>query len=244
MIQTVKQASSKTIGVLGGMGPSATIEFFRRLVAATPAAVDHAHLRILIDNNPHVPDRTEAIFGRGPDPGPALAHMARGLAASGADFLTMPCNTGHVFQAAIRNAVSIPFIDMIEETAGVIVVKKAGLLATTGTVHAELYREACDRHDIELVVPGDEDQELVMDIIRRVKAGGSGSSVHDHAAAIADRLASRGAEVVIAGCTEISLIPGDGMPIKSIKWIDALDCLVEATIRMALNNESENEESE
>ena len=241
MIRAGEQTSSKTIGILGGMGPAATIEFFRRLVAATPAAVDHAHLRILIDNNPHVPDRTQAIFGLGPDPGPALADMARGLAASGADFLTMPCNTGHVFQAAIRDAVSIPFIDMIQETAGVIAVKKAGLLATTGTVHAELYRKACDQRGIELVVPDDEDQELVMDIIRRVKAGGAGSSVRDHAAVVVARLAARGAEVVIAGCTEISLIPGGGMPIK---WIDALDCLVEATIRMALNNENESESEE
>jgi len=243
MIQPGKKASSKTIGILGGMGPTATIEFFRRLVEATPAAFDHAHLRILIDNNPHVPDRTEAIFGRGPDPGPALADMARGLAASGADFLTMPCNTGHVFQAAIRDAVSIPFIDMIEETASVIEVRTVGLLATTGTVRTELYRMACDQQDIELVVPEGEDQKLVMDIIRRVKAGGSGPSVRDHAAGIAARLASRGAEAVIAGCTEISLISGDGMPIE---WIDALDCLVEATIRMALNmeNEPKSEESE
>ena len=238
-----KQAASKTIGILGGMGPAATIEFFRRLVAATPAAIDQAHLRILIDNNPHVPDRTNAIFGRGADPGPALADMARGLADSGADFLTMPCNTGHVFQAAIREAVSIPFIDMIEETSRVLTVKTVGLLATTGTVRTELYRVACDQRDIELVTLTDDDQRLVMDIIRRVKAGGSGSSVRDHAAAIVDRLAKRGAEAVIAGCTEISLIPGGDMPVQ---WIDALDCLVEASIRMALDVEHElkSEESE
>jgi len=241
MSQAEKQTLSKTIGILGGMGPAATIEFFRRLVEATPAAFDQAHLRILVDNNPHVPDRTEAIFGRGPDPGPALADMARGLAATGADILTMPCNTGHVFQAAIRDAVSIPFIDMIEETVRLITVGKVGLLATTGTVRAELYRAACDRQDIELVVPDDEDQELVMDIIRRIKAGGPGPSVRDHAAAIAARLADRGADAVIAGCTEISLIPGDSMPVE---WIDALDCLVEATIQMALNNENEFESEE
>ncbi len=225
------------------MGPAATIEFFRRLVAATPAAIDQAHLRILIDNNPHVPDRTNAIFGNGPDPGPALADMARGLAASGADFLTMPCNTVHVFQAAIREAVSIPFIDMIEETVRVLTVGKVGLLATTGTVQARLYQMACDERDIELLTPDDDDQELVMDIIRRIKAGGSMTSVHDHASAIAGRLADRRAEAVIAGCTEISLIPGAGMPIE---WIDALDCLVDASMRMALNakNESESEESE
>ena len=223
------------------MGPAATIEFFRRLVAATPAAVDQAHLRILIDNNPHVPDRTEAIFGRGPDPGPALADMARGLAASGADFLTMPCNTGHVFQAAIRDAVSVPFIDMVEETVRVITVRKVGLLATTGTVRAELYRTACDQRDIELITPAGKDQQLVMDMIRRVKAGGPGASVREHAAAIVGRLADRGAEAVIAGCTEVSLIPGDGMPIE---WIDALDCLVEASMQMALKDENEFESKE
>ncbi len=213
------------------MGPAATIEFFRRLVAATPAAVDQAHLRILIDNNPQVPDRTAAIFGTGPDPGPALAQMARELESWGADLLTMPCNTGHVFQPAIRAAVSIPFIDMIEETAAALRVKTVGVLATTGTFHTKLYHTACERRGVRVVVPDEDDQELVMDIIRRVKAGGSGDSVREHAAAVVNRLAGRGAETVIAGCTEISLISGKGMPIP---WIDALDCLVEAAIRMAL----------
>ncbi len=241
MIQATRQQQSKAIGILGGMGPAATVEFFRRLVAATPAAIDQAHVRILIDNNPQVPDRTDAIFGNGPDPRPVLAQMARGLAAAGAHFLTMPCNTGHVFQDAIREAVSIPFVDMIDETVRVLTVKKVGLLATTGTVRAGLYREACELRDIELITPSDEDQELVMDIIRRVKAGGSGSSVRKHAATIVSRLADRGAEVVIAGCTEISLIPGAGMPIK---WIDALDCLVDASMQMALNSENEFESEE
>lgn len=235
MNQAGKDVQSKTIGVLGGMGPAATIEFFRRLVSATPAAIDQAHLRILIDNNPQIPDRTEAIFGRGPDPGPALATMARGLAASGADFLTLPCNTGHFFQAAIREAVSIPFIDMIEETVRVLTAKTVCLLATTGTVHTGLYKTACDKRGIELVTPDEKDQQLVMDIIQRIKAGGSELSVRDHTAAVVNRLADRGAEAVIAGCTEISLIPGDGMPIE---WIDALDCLVDASIRLALNDTS------
>ena len=117
------------------------------------------------------------------------------------------------------------------------------MLATKGIVRAELYRIACDRRDIELITPGEEDQRLVMDMIRRVKAGERGASVRDQVAAIAGRLADRGVGAVIAGCTEISLIPGDGMPIE---WIDALDCLVEASMRMALNieNEFESEESE
>ena len=223
---------SKTIGILGGMGPAATIEFFRRLVASTPAAIDQAHLRILIDNNPHVPDRTAAIFGQGEDPSPALASMARGLEAAGADFLTMPCNTGHAFVDAIREAVGVPFIHMIEETVRVLPDAPVGLLATTGTVRSELYAAACEERGIELVLPDDDDQRLVMDIIGRIKAGGSGDSVRSHTAAIVARLEARGAAAVIAGCTEISLIPGDEM---SIPWIDALDCLVEAALRNALD---------
>lgn len=236
MIQNTRQKSSKIIGVLGGMGPAATVEFFRRLVAATPAAIDQAHVRILIDNNPHVPDRTNAIFGNGPDPSPALAAMARGLAASGADFLTMPCNTGHAFKDAICGAVDIPFIDMIEETVRVLAVKKVGLLATTATVRTGLFKTACNEHGIELVTPSEEDQELVMDIIRRLKAGGAGASVRTYAAAIVGRLVEEGAEAVIAGCTEVSLIPGEAMPVK---WIDALDCLVAASMKMALNHTNE-----
>lgn len=232
MIQHRGQTPSKTIGILGGMGPAATVEYFKRLVATTPAAFDQAHVRILIDNNPQVPDRTDAILGNGPDPGPVLASMARGLAASGADFLTMPCNTGHVFKDAIREAVNIPFIDMIEETVRILAVKKVGVLATTGTLRTGLYRAACSAQGIELVTPNDMDQELVMDIIRRVKAGGTGTSVRDHAADIVSRLAAEGANAVIAGCTEISLIPGENMPLQ---WIDALDCLVDAAMRLALN---------
>jgi aspartate racemase len=225
------ESQNKTIGILGGMGPAATIEFFRRLVAATPAAIDQAHVRILIDNNPHVPDRTSAIFGTGPDPGPTLAQMACQLQAWGADLLTMPCNTGHAFKAAIQDAVTIPFVDMIEETVKRLDVETTGLLATTGTIRMKLYHAACERQGIRLLIPNRKNQELVMDVIRRVKAGGSGNSVREYAAAVIGRLAERGAEAVIAGCTEISLIPGAGMPIP---WIDALDCLVEAAMQEAL----------
>jgi len=226
-----RQASQPgTIGILGGMGPAATVEFFRRLVAVTPAAIDQAHLRILIDNNPYVPDRTRAIFGQGEDPGPALAEMAKGLEAAGADLLTMPCNTGHAFLDAIRSAVRIPVIDMIHETAEAVTATSIGLLSTTGTLRSALYHRACEARGLQLVVPTEADQQLVMDIIGRIKAGGSGVSVREHTAGIVRRLAARGADAVIAGCTELSLIPPNGMVIP---WVDALDCLVQAAIREA-----------
>jgi aspartate racemase len=110
------------------------------------------------------------------------------------------------------------------------------LLSTTGTIRTGLYAAACSRHDVDLIVPEERDQELVMDVIRRVKAGGSGASVREYAVRTVERLKEQGADAVIAGCTEISLIPGDGMPLP---WIDALDCLVQTSVYRALNESTE-----
>src|SRR5262245_56844098 len=105
---------TKTIGVIGGMGPAATLAFFGKLLEATHAERDQDHLRVLIDNNPRVPDRNAAIAGRGPSPGPQLAESARGLELAGADFLVIACNTAHAFASEIEAAVAIPLMSMID----------------------------------------------------------------------------------------------------------------------------------
>src|SRR5262245_548985 len=97
----------KTIGVIGGMGPAATADLFAKLIAATNAKLDQDHLHILIDNNPRIPNRNDAIAGRGPSPAPHLAASARKLQDAGADFLVIACNTAHAFQPEIEAAVSI-----------------------------------------------------------------------------------------------------------------------------------------
>ena len=104
----------KTVGVLGGMGPDATVDFMSKVIAATPAEKDQDHLRMLVDSNPHVPNRQEALLRGGEDPGPVLAAMAKGLQAAGADFLVMPCNTAHAFKDAIIEAVDIPLVSIID----------------------------------------------------------------------------------------------------------------------------------
>ncbi len=218
------------VGVLGGMGPAATVEFFRRLVAATPAEAEQEHLHVLIDDDPSVPDRTDAILRRGPSPVPRLQAMARRLETAGADLLVMPCNTAHAYIGEIRAAVSVPVLDMIDETAATIGRSTVGLLATDGTIGAGLYQEACEARGIRLVLPGSADQRAVMGAIAGIKRGRDPRSVEEGIAAIVRRLEHGGAEAVIAGCTEISLVRGDGM---AVPWIDALDRLVEATLRNA-----------
>jgi len=219
-----------TIGILGGMGPAATVEFFRRLVTATQADSDQGHLRILIDNDPNVPSRADAILRNGPSPEPTLVAMAKGLEASGADLLAMPCNTAHYYLDAIQRTVEIPVLDMIAETASGVLVRRVGILATTGTVHLRLYEQKLASRGIELAVPGDDDQKLVMRAIEQIKAGISVEVVGVGLVPVVEALERAGAEAVIAGCTEISLVVGDGM---ALPWIDALDCLVDATIQAA-----------
>jgi aspartate racemase len=220
----------KTVGVLGGMGPAATAEFFRRLVAATPARADAEHLHVIIDDDPSVPDRTNAILRGGPSPAEALAAIARRLERAGADLLVMPCNTAHVYIEEIRGSVSIPALDMIRETVATIDRSSVGLLATDGTIATGLYQEACEARGVRVVVPDSADQRSIMDAIAGVKRGESPRRVEEEIEPIVCRLEREGAEAVLVGCTEISLVRGDGM---SVPWIDALDCLVEATLRDA-----------
>ncbi len=221
---------TKVVGILGGMGPLATVEFFRRLVVASPAEHDQQHLHILIDNNPHVPDRTAAIVHGGPSPAPRLAAMAQRLEVAGAHLLAMPCNTAHVYVDEIQRSVSIPTLDMIHETVARIGQPSIGLLATDGTIQTRLYQKACDLRGIGVILPPAADQRLVMEAIERVKKGENPRRVGENLSPIIGRMKRAGAEAVIAGCTEISLVHGDEMPVA---WIDALDCLVDATLREA-----------
>jgi aspartate racemase len=223
----------RVIGVLGGMGPAATVEFFRRLVAATPATIDQDHLRIVIDDDPTIPDRTRALLHGGPSPVPALSRVARRLEVAGAEILAMPCNTAHAFLGAIREAVDAQVLDMIEETAAQTDAESVGLLATAGTIEARIYHRVFDARGIGLVVPEPDDQQTVGRAIEAVKASRSLVEVEAALVGVVERLEKRGASAVVAGCTEISLLNGTGMPLR---WIDALDCLVEATIREALRD--------
>jgi aspartate racemase len=228
----------KTVGIIGGMGPSATVEFFRRLVVATPARSDQDHLHILIDNNPAVPSRTDAILYHGPSPLGALIEMAKGLENMGAQVLAMPCNTAHSFRESMQAAVSVPLLDMISETVARTNVASVGLLATTGTVRTHLYHRAFAHRGIELLVPHGPSQQTVARAIEAIKAGRRLNEVAVAIAGVVAELRMAGAEAVVAGCTEISLIDGAAM---SLPWIDALDCLVDATIREAIPSQDHRE---
>ncbi|KGE02735.1 cysteate racemase [Pseudohaliea rubra] len=202
-----------TVGVLGGLGPAATVDFMARLIATTPAATDQEHLRLLVDHNPTLPNRHDAVAGRSPSVGPALAAMARGLERAGADCLVMVCNTAHAWEADIRAAVDIPFLSIIDATVDALDERapaRVGVMAADGCLEAGLYQRALAARGREAVLWSPAEQAAFMALVYRVKAGERGPALTTALAALADALAARGAEALIAACTEIPLVLSQG----------------------------------
>jgi aspartate racemase len=201
----------KIIGILGGMGPEATIDLFYKIIKFTPVEKDQDHLRIIIDNNPKIPDRTAAILGKGENPLPALQETAQNLEKAGADFIIIPCNTAHYFLSSIQESVNIPVLNMIEETAKetkkrMPQIKKVGLLASIGVYKSEIYHQYFKKYNIEAISPQEKDKEEIMKVIYTIKAGNLSGKIEKNILKIAQKLIDKGAEVIIAGCTEIPLI--------------------------------------
>ena len=146
----------KTIGIIGGMGPMATVDLMKKVILATDAREDQDHIPILVDNNTNIPDRTAAILGEGEDPLPELLKSADRLTAGGADFLIMGCNTAHYFLPRMMPHLKVPFVNMIEETASFCAregFKKVGLLASAGTCKSGIYQRALAEAGVEAVQP-------------------------------------------------------------------------------------------
>ncbi|NIM48798.1 MAG: amino acid racemase [Gemmatimonadales bacterium] len=229
--------SHPTVGVLGGLGPDATLDFFARLLRDTPAANDQDHLHLLIDNNPQVPDRNAAVAGTGPSPAPMLAEMARRLERAGADFLVMPCNAAHAFQDAIEEAVSIPFVSIITETRDEVMrrfpkLRCAGVMASTGCLDAQLYQRAFGEEQVAVVVPEGPDRDTFMQVLYEIKSGDRSAHAKATIQAVAAGLVDRGAEIIVAGCTEVPLVLDDSdIPCPSVSSTDVLVTQTIAKVR-------------
>lgn len=226
----------KVVGVIGGLGPEATVDFYAKLVAATPALRDQDHLRVVIDSNPKVPDRNRAVAGEGESPGPALAATARVLEGAGAELLCMPCNTAHAFIADIRSATALPFVSIIESALAEVqalrpAVRRVGLLTATGGRRARVYEDALAGTGLDAVVLDDSEQGRLMQLIYGIKAGKRGAAERTAMIALAQRLVDRGAQVLVAGCTEVPLLMSEAD--LAIPFIDSTAALARAVVRAA-----------
>ena len=228
-------ADYRTIGILGGMGPMATYDLGRKILAHTEASCDQEHIPVLIDCNTRIADRTEAILRGGSDPLPEMIRSAKRLEAMGADLLAMPCNTAHYYYEKIAGAVEIPVLHMPGITAEVLAssgVRCDGVLATDGTRESGVYETALAARGIRTVYPAPEHQKTLMRMIyEHVKAGNLDFSGLDTEGLSAD-LAAKGAEILILGCTELPIaferIGETGLP-----RIDPTEMLARAAVQAA-----------
>jgi aspartate racemase len=228
--------ASKVVGVLGGMGPEATVDFMAKVIALTPAEKDQDHIHMLVDHNPTVPNRQTALLNGGEDPGPVLATMAKRLEAAGADFLVIPCNTAFAFASDVREAVDIPLISIIDVTIDAILqrdstVRKVGVLATNGCLQAGVYQDALQRKSLTPVLPDANELAELMQLVNGIKAGDKSETVAVAMHKLADALLARGAEAIVAGCTEIPLVlePSE----FSVMLVSSTEALAAETVRRA-----------
>ncbi len=224
----------KTIGILGGMGPLATADLYRKIIEHTRADRDNEHIRVYIDGNAAIPDRTAAILHGGEDPVPEMLSALRHLEACGADCIIMPCNTAHYFLPRLREQTALPILDMQRITAAVcrerFPGKTAAILATDGTVQSGLYDRALDAEGVRWIHPGESEQKSLMHLIYGVvKASRPMEPEKERWDAILDTLRGQGADLFILGCTELPVLAGV-LPSEG-PFLDPTDELAKAAIR-------------
>ncbi|MGG5260365.1 aspartate/glutamate racemase family protein [Phycicoccus avicenniae] len=223
-------------GVLGGLGPAATVHFLRRVVELTDAHRDQDHVDLLVWQTGSIPDRSGYLRGDNESPEPALVAAAQALERAGATFVAIPCNTAIVWVEQMRAAVGIEVLDTVDETVAaareaVPGLARLGLLATDGTLSAGTYAAAAQRAGVELVLPDPDVQRETMSVIYDgVKAGNP--VPRSRFDALVEHLRAKGAEAVALGCTELSVLRGE-LGVQDPTVVDSLDAVAVATIRRA-----------
>ncbi len=230
-------AGDRLVGVIGGMGPEATVDFMAKVIAATPAQDDQDHIRMLVEHNPRIPSRQNAVRSDGKDPGPVLASIAARLQQGGADFIVMPCNAAHAWATNIESAITIPFISIIDESVSRALQDNdggaIGLLTTPGCFAAGVYQEALAGH--ELVLQSPDELADTMTFVKRIKAGDKSDTVVHGLRGLVESLIARGAQAVIAACTEFPLVLDPSM--FDVPFVSSTDVLAEKTVMLALSDE-------
>lgn len=226
-------SAEQPVGVLGGLGPAATVHFMRRLVELTDAGRDQDHVDLIVWQHGSIPDRTAHLYGEGESPEPALVRDALALERAGARFIAIPCNTAVVWVEQMRAAVGIEVLDTVDETVAatreaVPGLSRLGVLGTDGTLRAGPYAGAAARAGIEVLSPEPEVQREVMSMIYDgVKAGRPVE--RERLDAVVEHLRLRGAQAVALGCTELSVLHGE-LGLEDPTIVDSIDALARRVV--------------
>lgn len=224
--------NNKTVGVMGGLGPMATVYFYDMIVRLTDANRDQEHIDMVIANRATTPDRTDYIIGKSTNsPSDVLKKDAKRLESFGTDFLVITCNTAHYFYDEIKNSVNIPVLNIIEETVKYAKNqghKKLGILATTGNINTKLYQNMCQKHGIEFMILDENRQADIMSIIYDDIKSGKPADMNKFNS-IVDYLKNNDCDGAILGCTELSILKNDNN-LDNEFYIDSLEVLAVKTI--------------
>lgn len=230
----------KVLGILGGVGPLATIYFADLVIKMTDAKSDQEHIAMVILNHASIPDRTEYILDNTkPNPLPVMIADAQQLERDNCDYIVIPCNTAHYFFDEIQKSVSVPIINILEETVSyaqrtVPNLKCLGILATEGTVKSGAYQSIIEKHGLSCCVPNAEDQSSLMHIIYDQVKAGEKVDICEFLRIVGE-LKKQGSDAVILGCTELSVIKKD-FNLHQADIVDSMECLARASITLCGKN--------
>ncbi len=225
------------VGVIGGIGPLSTTYFMNMVINITEANKDQEHINMIVFNHATIPDRTAYLLNSSNNnPAILMAEDAQKLEKMGVTFIVIPCNTAHYFYQYIQDRVSIPIINIIEETIKYIMannppINKIGLLATDGTILTNSYQKEAANHNIECVLPNEKTQKQLMHIIYNEVKAGKAVDV-DLLQKIIEDLEKEGCQKIILGCTELSVINKDFV-LKNEKLVDSLEVLASKTVLLS-----------
>lgn len=223
----------KKLGVIGGLGPIATEYFYDLIIRMTDAKVDQEHIEMIVYSKPSIPDRTDYILGKSKDnPIIPMIEVGKFLEKAGADYLAIPCITGHNFYDIISDETGIPIIHMVREIAKCLVSKKVktvGIMATEGTIYSRLFQTELAKHGISSVAPSQANQENVNWLIyKNIKANQPPEMGRFNKAS--EELWNKGAEIIVLGCTELSLIKRDYNLGQG--YIDGMEVLAKKSVEL------------
>lgn len=229
--KTKRTPKMKKLGIIGGMGPMATAHFLTLLTQMTKATKDQDHIEIILRSRPSIPDRSDFITGKSPlSPEKDLIELSKNLQNTGAQILAIPCFTSYYFYETIKKEIKIPILHPIKETAKHLKesnIKTVGLLATTGTILSQIYQDTLKQSEITTILPTQEDQKTLMDIIyKNLKTGQNVSTAKIEN--ISKTLTNQKAEIIILGCSELSLIRKTNT--LATTYLDTLEILARSSV--------------
>ena len=224
-------AETITLGVIGGLGPIATAHFMELIIRMTEADTDQEHLDMILYNRPSIPDRTGYILDpTKPNPLPEMIRVGNALARQGAKLIAIPCMTAHYFHRELTRYIEAPIVHAIHEVAAHLKkhgITKAGIMATDGSIRSGLFQRELQKHGIEPIIPGEEGQKCVMSVIYDdVKANRPPQM--DKFRFASGELRAKGAQAIILGCTELSLVKRDHE--IGAGYLDAMEVLAQVCV--------------